>query len=147
MTNLVGWVRPLIEARKTAAEAATPGPWTAKQVVYWAPPDPDIWQIWAGSEVVVSHQHHEGGGIDSEANAEHIAWNDPRQIIADCTKDLALLDQHPPGSWVGDDEDRWQRCGGEEWVEYPCRTVRLVAWGYRHRDPAGHAAVAGDWQP
>lgn len=136
----VEWLRPLIEARKATAEAAAyrgVTVWHARQ----HPADNGI-VVDDGGEIVVYDE-----GEPTLKQAMHIALNDPRQIIADCDKDLAILDQHPPGSWVGDDEDRWQRCGGEDWVQYPCRTVRLIGRAYRHRDPAGYAEVAGGWTP
>jgi hypothetical protein len=156
---LVDWVRPLIEARKTAAEAAA-----YRGVADWSsrkhPSDTAIVMDGAG-EIVVYDE-----GEPTEEQAAHIALNDPRQIIADCERDLTSLDEHAPIE-VEPGASRCGRC--VEWCDdltklpgthpdfgavgvaaplaAPCRTVRILAWGYRHRDPDGYATVAGGWEP
>jgi hypothetical protein len=90
-----------------------------------------------------------------EAPAQFIAGNDPQDVIARCEAELAILDEHAEG---GPDELRhghWEGHGSNErWIrdepndcpvcvypgfstsiheEEPCKTVRLLASGYRHR--------------
>ena len=76
-------------------------------------------------------------GSDLEAIAERVAR---------CEAELAILDEHrgDPSEWGGRRPDgAWQRqglvcmsCGhddGHSGVAWPCRTVRLLAGGYKHR--------------
>ena len=72
--------------------------------------------------------------------AEHIAGHDPAAVLAGIETDRAILAEHPAlGSFC-------ERCtdGGDfgELIEWPCRTVLLVASRYRHR--AGYQA---GWKP
>jgi hypothetical protein len=64
--------------------------------------------------------------------------NDPRDTIARCETELAILDDH--GS---DGKPKYPecRCCGVE--HFPCRTVRLVGYGYRFRDGYRKA----EWEP
>lgn len=109
----------------------------------------------------------------SRAAGEHIAANDPRDTIARCEAELAILDEHapvadyPPESiaehrargwpeyqltmmaamvycarchvWVDDAREDESQCNP---VGYPCKTVRLLGHGYRHRP--GYRA---EWAP
>jgi hypothetical protein len=81
--------------------------------------------------------------------------NDPQDTIARCEAELAILDEHAPleTEWGGHrDDGTWQQggfvcgsCGhddGRLGVAWPCRTVRLLAAGYRYRD--GYQA---SWAP
>lgn len=71
--------------------------------------------------------------------------NDPRDTIARCEAELALLDLHTPVA-VGS----WEECGecgpnnqgstliavpgdGDDFFHFPCRTLRVVVHGYRFR--------------
>lgn len=115
MSVEVDWLRAQIQARKATAEAAAavyPPPWTFR-------PDPHSEHerdnfIWDADEPFIkSCVQCEHSGIHREPG-EHIAWNDPRQIIADCEKDLALLDMAEPEVTSVD-------------------VVALIARGYIHR--------------
>ena len=82
-------------------------------------------------------------------HAQHVAANDPRQIIADCESDLTILDLHVPANPAEDyDHPDWLECAecgpnspggnfmaapgdGDTW--WPCRTIHLLASGYRYR--------------
>ena len=77
--------------------------------------------------------------------------NDPQDTIARCEAELAILDLHAPVCPLAEmivDWREWQECRecgpNKEYPEYlhqpgrgekfyPCRTVRLLASGYRHR--------------
>jgi len=151
MSDLAGWLRATIEGDKADALSVSDGPnrpetWTAAQYK-------DGNRGW---EVAGRHSHVVGGVF--EKDAEHIARHDPRDTVARCEADLAILDEHK--HYLANAPDSADNvadfgCGtchvhphdggtyGEGW----CRTVRLLAWGYRHRDLAGYAAVAGGWEP
>lgn len=132
MNDLVAWLRPQIEERKTRAEAA---------LAFLA-------RLKADDET--AH-----GGWEWWGDFGHLV--DPLINIrlegARCKADLAILDEH---YGVGAprhcrrcsdyDETRWDDRVIAA-VPSPCRTVRLLAWGYRRLDPKGYAAVAEGWQP
>jgi len=92
-------------------------------------------------------------GAPSQEQAQHIADNDPRFVLADVAAKRRLLAGHGPGRWVDESGGRWkdepdnwdppwQRCAGEEWTSYPCETVRLLALPY-----AGHPDYREEWKP
>ena len=133
------WLRKAIEDTKAAAEmrAATFGAvWNVRRndddgfdyTVYGTDPDEAVADTWR---------------VDA---ATCIADSDPRSIIARCEAELAILDEH-----ASDGDGQWPQCvrcadthpdrcecgvlDGQHWrtaQDYPCRTVRLVASGYRH---------------
>lgn len=74
-------LRAAAEKLRALATAASPGPWTAEPVIYGPPcdgwGDPSVWEIHSKGYSVVSHQTHEGGGIDQAGNAEWIAAMHP----------------------------------------------------------------------
>jgi len=67
-----------------------------------------------------------------------IAANDPRDTIARCEAELAILDDH--GS---DGERKYPECRCCGVGAFPCRTVRLIGRGYRHRPGYREA----EWKP
>ena len=71
-----------------------------------------------------------------------IAANDPRSVIARCEAELAILDEHRAEAGCFPDELCCVTCGDFPQVLFPCRTVRLLAGGYKHRPgfPAAFAA-------
>jgi hypothetical protein len=80
--------------------------------------------------------------VNSPPVTSHIAANDPRSVIADLEAKLAILDEHKGvtseygGSGFKTGEMACASCGADDgwWgVAYPCRTVLLLAAGYRHR--------------
>ena len=106
-------------------------------------------------------------GSPSDAEFEHIALNDPQDVIARCEVELVILDEHyilwAAGSDVPNDEqygeysvvtagirggpgDREMGCVTCHYKGFGavhaygiCRTVKAVASGYRYRDGyAGH---------
>lgn len=135
MDELAAWLRGAIEERKAKAIAADERHWETGDMtgdVSLAGP--------SGGYVAVGAY---GNDLDPEVG-EHIAANDPRDTIAQCEADLALLDLHcvrhgTGGSW---DTDPPALCN-EEGQLYPCETVAIIAWGYRHRD--GYRAE--EWGP
>jgi len=80
------------------------------------------------------------GGHDAD-QAALIAANDPQDTIARCEAELAILDEHGPEFTDYIDGDGIERgtweCSmcepGGTPDNYPCKTVRLLASGYRHR--------------
>jgi hypothetical protein len=83
--------------------------------------------VFGGEEIVVYDE-----GRPSDAQFDHIAANDPRDTIARCETELAILDEHRPEGGAVPGEVCCITCGDFPQVLYPCRTVRLVASGYKH---------------
>lgn len=128
--TLAAWLRPLVEARKATAEAAA-----ARSTADWHRTGGYDNAVYDGNGDVVVYDE----GTPTEEEADHIAFNDPRQIIADCEYHLAELKEH----------DRTHRC---DWGDYhspdrPCTPLKRLARIYRHRDPEGYADLTEDWEP
>jgi Family of unknown function (DUF6221) len=144
--EMVTWLRSQVEARKATAEAATCAvPWEAEGD---DPTDDEVWIDVDGQEwrLVILR------GPDSHENMLHVAANDPRDTIARCEMELAVLDGH----YILHREDRSEvyeefsvvRIGGADkdcgcvTCHYYgqggvkghgiCYTVRRIALGYRH---------------
>jgi len=66
-------------------------------------------------------------GAPSEGQFDHMERNDPRDTIARCEFELAVLGAHRLRRRL---DDAW--CA-ECHREFPCRTVRLLGYGYRFR--------------
>lgn len=126
---MIAWVRGQIEADKAAAEKAYGMSWIADDVIE----DGAVW--------ILSEDMHLGQ--IEPASASHVARHDPRDVIARCDSDLAIIDAHSRTP---------HRCplpvvtsaDGQLWAEDegPCYTLRLLAQGYQHRD--GYRA---EWRP
>lgn len=106
MSEMLSWLRSTIEGDKAAAEKATPPP-----------------------PFLLSE------------DAEHLMRQNPRDTIARCEAELALLDEHAIedtgfGKYCRVYAEYSTKRGEESELEpapAPCRTVQLVARGYRHR--------------
>ena len=122
--DMLSWTRQQIEARKALAESASPSPWSANA---------------EHDEVLAEDGERVADGFALSGNqlrntVDHIVFNDPRQIIADCEADLGILDDHEPG-WAGLKRDVrvCMACDAERGDRWPCRTVRRIAAGYQYR--------------
>lgn len=127
--DILSWTRQQIEARKALAEEA--------HGASWALLDQLVERLDGGADdrvaLVDADDRRElvsvtlpGPGLD-EDDLAHIAFNDPRQIIADCEADLAELGRHSENA-VHDCE----LCGEYE-PDFPCTYLRRQAYRYRHR--------------
>jgi hypothetical protein len=129
----VAWLRQQIEGDKAAAHAAS---WDYV----------DRWNVWgqrSDHAWVIDDQGDEGftvrefAAADGEAVARHVAIHDPQAAIADCEAKLAILDEHGPFDPASEWLSGYCRTCGEldhHRVAWPCRTVRLLASAYQHRD-------------
>lgn len=82
-SDMLSWVRQQIEARKALAEFASPWPWSANA---------------EHDEVLAVDGERVADGFALSSNqlrntVDHIVWNDPQQILADCEADLAILEE------------------------------------------------------
>ena len=156
MDELLLWLRATIVGDKAKAEAATAGPWrwtgdypegTCPHGYEWTDHGPDLQ---SGDDYVITTSGYDASGLNiKDVDAEHIAQHDPRDTVARCDAELAILDEHAPVHAWRPFSARPGRGDGEHvgckkcvtWIEgripereaYPCRTVRLLAQGYRHR--------------
>ncbi|OPG13655.1 DUF6221 family protein [Microbispora sp. GKU 823] len=88
MDDPITRLRAQIESRLAKTKAATQGEWEA-----------------AGGVIHVGHITNEiVEWVHDDHDAEHIAANQPSQVIRDCEADLKLLDAHLGYYGPGDDE-------------------------------------------
>ncbi|MER7361901.1 DUF6221 family protein [Nonomuraea wenchangensis] len=133
--DMLAWTRQQIETRKALAESASPWPWSANA---------------EHDEVLAVDGERVADGFALSGNqlrntVDHIVWNDPLKIIADCEADLTILDLHE----IAEVSAYERLCAGEKGQPFGCRlchehdgitvgwgicdTLRAVASRYRHR--------------
>lgn len=128
---MVSWIRRQIEARKALAESASPSPWTANA---------------EHDEVLAADGERVADGFALSGNqlrntVDHIVFNDPRQIIADCEADLATLRLHDDlHDCVTETSSQVFPAGDHD--EIPCPTLQWLA--YRYQFQPGYLP---DWAP
>ena len=134
----VAWLRKQIEAREAAARAVKDGsdPWDGQ----WQARDRHALETYNGWVIALAPGIRDSRDPSSVAAAEfppgvveHIAANDPRDVIARCEAELAMLDEHPP---CADDATHCARCRNwlyEVQAPWPCTTISLVFGAYRQR--------------
>lgn len=125
MSEIADFLRARIAERRALAEAASPGPWHANE---------EHDEVLAADGITVA-DGFALSGRQLRATVDHIAANDPADVIADCDAKLALIDallaeRHEV---VG---DPWYTCaaateehdGGEtcneDWLGRPCNCGR-----------------------
>ena len=136
--DLFSWLRAQIEARKALAVAACGDP---GHPVAW------VLESHGGSSAIIRDEYgnvvvyDEGSPVDEEA--AHIAANDPRDIIARCEAELAILDaceeaisrgESPEEGGWHDGRDPDERERDEALAELADDILALLADGYRHRE-------------
>jgi len=146
----VAWLRAAIEARKAVAKLA------AREGGTWTQDDP---VRYPGNIASLGGQVTYDEGSPDEYQAAHIALNDPQDTIVRCEAELAILNEH----YIltnGDRNEKYEEfslisppfppkdCGcvtchyasrGGVHAYGICRTVRLLAGGYKNRP--GYPAV------
>ncbi len=137
---MLSWLRSQILARKTAAEDLDGAAWGVldyvsersdgggdeRVMLFDVAEDAELFSITIGATAA------------NEDHLRHIALNDPQDTIARCEAELALLADHSDFDFPANDDDG---PGGYSWTARcdgcgqptPCRTVRLLASGYRRR--------------
>lgn len=164
MTDRIEWLRDAIRDRKAKAEKVlaegsktSVGPLDSKGVPSHITVETiEGWTAKVASEAIGRYEavvigpssvlvraNAPGGQVRADDIADHVAANDPRDTIARCDSELAILDMAereiaaaPEGSWDWDSADEVSRASTLEDV------VRLLAQGYRHRP--GYRAE--DWE-
>lgn len=165
MEDLLAWLRATIQGDLTqakAAEEAAPGPWvntgqdgqgsdTDAWQIHGAPTGDTTWKYDRETEQeaevpvlrpVATTEYDDGGGVWEKAAADHMVLQQPRDTIARCEAELALLDKIPPVletlGWIAYSEGQGaahpdkpgEYLAEDEPAEY---FVKLLAVGYRHR--------------
>lgn len=160
--GLVPWLRGAVTERMEAARQACPrtdGQWWRREsdLGDGGPPEPDG-HLYAGERITDEDGSTWGGeyivaydeGAPSDSQFEHMERNDPRDVIARCEFELALLDEHAvirmPCTDARGVPGHFCECatcgfGGPE-RSYPCKTVRLLGRAYRFRD-----GYRQEWKP
>lgn len=129
--DLTAWLRAEIEADKREANV--------KVIRKRWEIDPGSWATGTG---IIGEDGRPVAVAIGDYAARHIVRHGPLDKLADCEAKLAILGMHPPmpGGLIDEMPTTGtvcRRCSsgpmhlGEP---YPCRTVRLLASGYRHRD-------------
>jgi len=143
----VKWLRRRIEERRFlarhAVELGANPEWTEQSsgVLVTGEPPADSADIWFGT-----------WAMGDSSLTRLMEANDPLDTIARCEAELAILDEHAPdcvGEFGETVPARCQRCIADRdpypelWKgdSYPCRTVSLLASGYRHQP--GYAEAWG----
>lgn len=158
MSDLVEWLRPTIEDDKSAAQKVLfgmPGIWVVGEDPHGeyveviaalredAQPGDGYWSsvcTWDVASIAMdTRAEPEDIARDLAAVARHLALHDPRDTIARCDAELAILDEHH----AINGESSCAVCivpawgypshGGSSPARYPCSTVLGLASGYRHR--------------
>ena len=85
----VAWLRQVIEGDKAAAVAATPGPWAFEGDDIT---DDDLYSVHDGEHGDLVGQTVAFTRDRQVENGEHMARQNPLNVIADCEAKLAILD-------------------------------------------------------
>jgi hypothetical protein len=128
VNDLVEWLETAIGEREAAAQAATPGPWVTDRLCFV--------ESTGASEarfVASAAYAYPDGSSDSilQADAEHIALNDPKAVLRRCAADRKLLHLHDDEPSTPSVLDGY--CANCGWLR-PCPTVRLLAEGYGYQE-------------
>ena len=173
--DLHAQLRAAVEARLATARAATPGPWFWDQTpsngwgegeqepVLNSSTDPEPYEDggqtrWSYKSVVSAWGHDAWGVIVEDADAAHIAANDPATVERQCLADLRRLERH------GYDPDtgrcfecmEWCDCADETPVRdcpcrgnrpHPCPEIRDLAAAYGLDIPGQDGESGADVTP
>jgi hypothetical protein len=126
--DMVSWTRQQIEARKKLAETVRvgTGEWRYGHVGF-ARSGLRTYALGLGNRVIDVGADE---SLVTSDEAQHIAFNDPRQIIADCEADLATLRLHDDlHDCVTETSSQVFPAGDHD--EIPCPTLQWLAYRYR----------------
>ncbi len=147
--ELVAWLRGVIEGRLALARHLISVQAEVESGVVTVPAghppasprwrEPSSGLLWTGEGSDGDIWHGTWAMGDSRLT-RFIADNDPETVIARCEAELAVLDEHAARNGYGlalvmhgkPGDDCVRICKACS-APYPCRTVRLAGWGYRHR--------------
>lgn len=136
MDEAIGWLRQQVTQRLETARKASHGSdgrWVGREQTKYGPHG----HLRDNSGEVVVYDE----GSPSDCEFEHIALNDPQDVIARCEAELGILNLHQHERLGGRTAQRndlgcalCHEDDGVQWHPGWCDTVKAVASGYRHRD-------------
>lgn len=130
-SDMLSWTRQQIETRKALAEVASGEVWAHDVYLVQISGNGGFEQARLyeadDNDLLISYRYGEQGL--TEDDLAHVAFNDPRQIIADCEEDLYLLDCHSGSHECASPDDNCMWILNEE----DCPTLKAKARSYRHR--------------
>jgi hypothetical protein len=135
--ELVTWLRREIEGRRALALNAVTVEADVHAGAVTVPAGPpaasSAWREQSSGVLVTSEGREDDAWYGTWAMGDSrltrlIAANDPRDTIARCEAELAILDLH-----ASNDYERYPECVHCAVEAFPCRTVRYPGYGYRHR--------------
>lgn len=124
--DLAARVRAELDEREALAKAATPGPWWNESRILHAPYPP-------GGKGAACHPATCGYGSgtidDPDANAEHIAANDPSSVLRQVEGLRQIVERHKPvGAYVETNGPLCDYCSNAYSHRWPCLDVQSVAF-------------------
>jgi hypothetical protein len=135
VSEMVEWLRATIEGDKAAAEEAAkvyPPPWTLREKDPGG--DERDWDIHEAEYAFIKAcSTCEHSGIH-EAPGRHIAIHDPRDTIARCDAELAILDLYAEADYKRDHPGPADPTHLTTAFLAIGEAVGLIGDGYRHRD-------------
>jgi hypothetical protein len=150
--EIAAWLKAQAEADKAAAGAATPGPWEFDD----GDTDGEVFETEDCHPVAYCRSggdwRHPDAISRTDANGRHVALHDPRTEAARAESVLLVIGEYEVAALTF--EASREKPGGVPESIYGLvrglgRVVRLLAWGYRHREgyqqgwaPAARTAAA-----
>jgi hypothetical protein len=128
MSDLVEWLETAIGATERVAEAATSGPWVATSHGFI-----DVAPKTTGGFVAIASDVYADGstGPVLQADAEHIALNDPAAVLRRCAADRKLIAEVRRAEWISKNTGDPAAVA----VEIGLRSaLKIVAEGYGYQE-------------
>ncbi|WP_327584648.1 DUF6221 family protein [Nonomuraea sp. NBC_00507] len=144
---MIGWLRTQIEADRATADEAGARTWRYVPTLN-AEGKPTAHGLDLDELLIITDVGPQDDALLQPAEAIRIALHDPADVLARCEAELALLDAHDPKGGDGLHcpvfiEQTVDPASPYQPAVPPCRTLRLLAYGYRHR-PGWDAAWVPD---
>jgi hypothetical protein len=118
MSELLSWLRTTIEGDKAAAEKLQGESWTV------VAQDQSFCYVKTSEGAEVGYMDESDIGLLDPDEADHMCRHDPRDTIARCEAELALIARYEGPDEPGTTPDFW--CAMRQSIE-------MLAQGYRHR--------------
>lgn len=140
---MLAWLRATITGDKALAESIRVGlgEWRYDRTAY--PGCPPEHALGVGDRVVVDVGFMDDDFVKPD-EARHIATHDPRDVIARCEAELALLDKAEEAIKDAEGVGLWSQTEGEVHGRAGAyrEAAEIIAGGYRHRP--GYADAVGE---
>lgn len=152
--DILVWLRSTIQGDQAAAEKASPGPWvnagqagvddawqihgapTEETGTWW---DDDAQDMLPVPSRVATLNYEDGGGVWRREDADHIVTHQPRDAIARCSAELAIIKRYTEIKRIADQNER-RRSEHNYAADTAAALLDAIEWlvqGYRHRPGYG----------